>query len=119
MDKKKLLNPKNIDDLKGFEEFIDSVGDGPAIDKNPKSVGGEALSFIINDNVRLKKLSQLVADQLPLAKNHSQGERIIEHQRNLNRQLKNQLFSVLKEADSPLQKSLEQVWDNFFNPETH
>ena len=115
MDKKKLLNPKNADDLKGFEEFIDSVSDGPVQDKNPKSVGGEALSFILNDNVRLKKLSRLVSDQLPLAKDHSQGERIIEHQRNLNRQLKNQLYSQLKEPDSTLQKSLTNLWDNFFN----
>ncbi len=115
MDKKKLLNPKNTDDLKGFEEFIDGVSDGPAQDKNPRIVGGEALSFILNDNIRLKKISQLVSDQLPLAKDHSQGERIIEHQRNLNRQLKNQLHAILNAPDSTLQKSLSSIWDNFFN----
>ena len=115
MDKKKLLNPKNVDDLKGFEEFIDSVSDGPSPEKNPKSVGGEALSFILNDNIRLKKISRLVSEQLPLAQKHSQGERIIEHQRNLNRQLKNQLYTNLKEPESPLQKTLSQVWNNFFN----
>lgn len=115
MDKKKLLNSKNADDLKGFEDFIESVSDGPVQEKNPKSVGGEALSFILNDNIRLKKISRLVSDQLPLAKNHSQGERIIEHQRNLNQQLKNKLHAILNEPDSTLQKSLSQMWNNFFN----
>ncbi len=115
MDKKKLLNPRNSDDLKGFEDFIDGVTENSTQEKNPKSAGGEALSFILNDNERLKKLSQLVSDQLPLARNHSQGERIIEHQRNLNRQLKHQLFAMLNPPDSTLQKSLTEVWDRFFN----
>lgn len=115
MDKKKLLNPKNADDLKGFEDFLEGVTESSGPDKNPKSAGGEALSFILNDNTRLKKLSGLVSDQLPLAQHHSQGDRIIEHQRNLNRQLKHQLFAQLNPADSTLQKSLSEVWDRFFN----
>ena len=115
MDKKKLLNPKNADDLKGFEDFIDAVTESNVQEKNSKSAGGEALSFILNDNTRLKKLSNLVSDQLPLAQNHSQGDRIIEHQRNLNRQLKHQLFGLLNPPDSTLHKSLSEVWDRFFN----
>lgn len=114
MDKKKILRQASPDDLKGFEEFLEHAPDSPAIDKNPKNLGGESLTFLLNDNERLKRVALLVADKLPVLKAHEQGPKIIEHQRNLNQQLKNELFKLLSPPESPLQQSLAQLWDSFF-----
>jgi hypothetical protein len=117
MDKKKILRSASADDLKGFEEFLDQSNDGITQDKSGKNIGGESLTFLQNDNMRLKKVASLVTDKLTVAKNHEQGPRIIEHQRNLNTQLKNELFTILQKTDSPLQKTLASVWDSFFHGE--
>ncbi|MBY0517990.1 MAG: hypothetical protein K2P81_13865 [Bacteriovoracaceae bacterium] len=114
MDKKKISRIQNIDDLKGFEEFIEHSSDESAIDKSTKNVGGESLTFLQNDNSRLKKIAELVADKVPVLKNHGQGPKIIEHQRNLNSQLKNEIFKYLNADKSPLHKSLTHMWDSFF-----
>ena len=115
MDKKKILRSQRPDDLKGFEEFLEHVADESAIDKAPKNVGGESLTFLLNDNTRLKKAAALVADKLPVANSHEQGPKIIEHQRNLNAQLKNELFRLLSPEGSPLHKSLIDLWNGFFH----
>ncbi len=114
MDKKKILRHSSQDDLKGFEEFIEHSPEEIVLDKSAKNLGGENLTFVTNDNIRLKKVAQLVADKLPVVKSFEQGPRIIEHQRNLNAQLKNELFKHLQKEDSPLQKSLSMIWDGFF-----
>ena len=114
MDKKKILRSAAPDDLKGFEEFLDQSSDGVFQDRSGKNIGGESLTFLQNDNIRLKKVASLVANKLIIVKNHEQGPRIIEHQKNLNSKLKNELFTVLHKPDSPLQKTLGSVWDSFF-----
>ncbi len=116
MDKKKLLRSLGSDDLKGFEEFIQHVEDGPEKEKNPKNLGGENLTFVLNDNLRLKKVSLLMAKKLPVSASHDQGPKIIEHQRNLNTQYKNELFKILSQKDSPLHKSIHEIWSKFFYP---
>lgn len=117
MDKKKILRSASSDDLKGFEEFLEHTADEISQDKGGKNIGGESLTFLLNDNIRLKKVASLVADKLPVVKSHGQGPRIIEHQRNLNTQLKNELFKILQKPDSPLQKTLTSIWDSFFQGE--
>lgn len=114
MDKKKSLRGQSIDDLKGFEEFLDHVENDSAIDKVNKNIGGENLSFLHHDNTRLKKVAALVAQKLPVAKQHEQGPKLIEQQRHVNAQLKNDLFRLLDKKASPLQRSLADLWDGFF-----
>jgi hypothetical protein len=60
-------------------------------------------------------VAQLVADKLPMANQFSQSDKIIEHQRNLNIQFKNQLFTLLGQPNSSLQLCLGDIWNNFFN----
>lgn len=115
MDKKKLHKSNQVDDLKGFEDFIDSAETGAQVDPNPgKNVGGESYTFLMNDNSRLKKISNLVAGKLPVIQDHEQGEKIIESQRKRNAQLKIELFQMLSEVDSPLEKSMSAIFNPVF-----
>ena len=114
MDKKKILRNQASDDLKGFEEFLDHVDNEGGVDKVNKNIGGESLTFLYHDNTRLKKVASLVAQRLPVARTHEQGPKIIEQQRHLNAQLKNDLFRILDKKASPLQRTLGDLWDGFF-----
>lgn len=114
MDKKKLPRQLSSDDLRGFEEFLEQTPESPAIDKSSKHPGGEHLTFVLNDGLRLRRVAQLVTEKLPVLREHDQGPKLIEQQRGLNQQLKNELFQLLAPADSPLQRSLGQLWDSFF-----
>ncbi len=114
MDKKKLIRSQSSDDLKGFEEFLDHVDNDNSVDKVNKNVGGESLTFLYHDNTRLKKVAALVAQKLPVARHHEQGPKIIEQQRHVNAQLKNDLFRILDKKSSPLHKTLAGLWDGFF-----
>lgn len=117
MDKKKILRQSSSDDLKGFEEFLEHTPDESFVDKSGKNLGGESFTFLLNDNLRLKKVAGLVADKVPVLKAHEQAPKIIEHQQNLNVQLKNELFKHLGPAHSPLQKSLSDIWNGYFGSE--
>ena len=115
MDKKKLHRSNQPDDLKGFEEFLDQVVESRPVETGTaKNVGGESYTFLENDNIRLKKVARLVADKLPLMKQHSQGEKLIENQRRRNALLKAELFKQLGATGSPLEKSMAQVFNAFF-----
>jgi hypothetical protein len=113
VDKKKA--GRNLtDDLKGFEDFLEHVDSDNAVDKVNKNIGGESLTFLQHDNVRLKKVASLVAARLPVTRDHDQGPVIIEQQRQQNNRLRNELFRMLDKPASPLQKSLRDLWDGFF-----
>lgn len=115
VDKKKIHNSNQVDDLKGFEDFIDSADSTSQVEANPgKNVGGESYTFLINDNSRLKKISSLVAGKLPVLQSHEQAEKIIESQRRKNAQLKAELFQMLSEQDSPLEKSMAAIFNPIF-----
>ena len=114
MDKKKAMRGQVTDDLKGFEEFLDHVDHDNSVDKVNKNIGGESLTFLHHDNNRLKKVASLVAQKLPVARHHEQGPKIIEQQRHVNAQLKNDLFRLLDKRASPLQRTLADLWDGFF-----
>jgi len=115
MDKKKVLRSSSSDDLKGFEEFLDHVDHDSSVDKINKNIGGESLTFLHHDNTRLKKVAALVAQKLPVARHHEQGPKIIEQQRHVNAQLKNDLFRILDKKASPLQKTLSGIWNGYFS----
>jgi hypothetical protein len=114
MDKKKTMRNQASDDLKGFEEFLDHVDQDSSVDKVSKNIGGESLTFLLHDNTRLKKVAALVAQKIPVARSHDQGPTIIEQQRHVNAQLKNDLFRILDRKASPLQRTLADLWDGFF-----
>lgn len=116
MDKKKLPRNGAQDDLKGFEDFLDQVEETRGtVETGPvKNVGGENYTFLENDHVRLKKIARLVADKLPVMREHSQGEKLIEHQRKRNNQLKAELFRQLGAPGSTLEKSMAGIFNSFF-----
>lgn len=118
MDKKKLHKANVPDDLKGFEEFLEHAEPSAptaTVDSNPgKNVGGENYTFLEHDNIRLRKVAELMAAKLPTMKTKSQGERLIEEQRKRNAQLKLELFQLLSAPDSPLEKSLAAIFNPVF-----
>lgn len=114
MDKKKLHKSNHPDDLKGFEEFIEQAEESTAEATPGKNVGGENYTFLVNDNSRLKKITDLVVTKLPALKQKSQGEKIIEGQRRYNAQLKAELFALLSQPDSPMEKSMAAIFNPVF-----
>jgi hypothetical protein len=91
----------------------------PSLKRAAKTTSGvENLSILINDHVRLKKISHLVAEQLPLAKNFSQGPKIIEQQLSTNLQLKKELFNLLNPLHSTMHQAIKEIWDGFFEGRT-
>lgn len=115
MDRKKIHKGNQGDDLKGFEDFIQQSDPSPQVDANPgKNVGGENYTFLENDNIRLRKVSSLMAGRLPTLKEKMQGEKIIEGQRKRNAQLKSELFQLLSASDSPMEKSMASIFNPVF-----
>ena len=111
MDKKK--KPES-DDLKGFEDFIHQLDDAPA-DKGQRNSAGESLTFLQNDNERLRKVATLMSETLPVAHRHTQAEKILQQQRHHSAVLKHELFNWFDPAQSTLQRTLSDLWDGFFS----
>lgn len=123
MDKKRLIKNLEAEDIKGFEEFIE----GQSNDTNflPRGVGGNAkknetsfehFTFLTNDSVRLTKLKQLLSDKLPFSAKFDQSDKIIKEQRAELELIKNKLFEACDSKDSPYRKSLQEIFDSFFEP---
>lgn len=116
MDKK-----RNIpDDLKGFEEFIDSQSTEshflPRGNGTKKEVSFEHFTFLSNDTVRLSKVKDLLMDKIPFAARYEQGDHLIANQLKEINLLKKQLFEVMNRPNSAYRNSLQQIFDNFFEP---
>lgn len=123
MDKKKLLKNKDSEDLRGFEEFLE----GQPSDSNflPRGVGGsnkkneanfEHFTFLSNDSVRLSKLKDLLGKKLPFSSKFEQGQKLLETQKLDLEVMRNKLFDILETPDSPLKKSMTEIFDSFFDP---
>lgn len=113
MDKKKLP-----DDLKGFEEFIESQPqDSSFLPKIPKKeVSFEHFTFLTNDSERLLKIKDLMTQKLPFAYKFEQGEKLIEEQKQEMKVLQARLFELCDMKGSSYRKSLSEVFDAFFAP---
>lgn len=122
MDKKKLIKSAPSEDLKGFEEFIE----GQPQDTNflPRGVGGgskretnfEHFTFLTNDSTRLARLRSLLAEKIPFAGKHPQGEKLLTTQLKDIALIKKKIFDESNKPDSAYRKSLGELFDGFFGP---
>jgi hypothetical protein len=113
MDKKKYP-----EDLRGFEEFIDShPNDSSFLPKLPKKeVSFEHFTFLTNDSDRLLKIKDLMTQKLPFAYKFEQGEKLVNEQFAEIKVMKERLFDLCDTKGSPYRKSLSDVFDAFFQP---
>jgi hypothetical protein len=121
MDKKQLLKTLSGDDLKGFEEFIDSRPEETNF--NLKGNSGlkkegsfEHLSFLTNDSNRLLRIKLLLAEKLPASRKYNQGRQLIGMQEEEIELLQKKLSLYFNSEDSTYIKSLKEVFESFFPP---
>lgn len=116
MDPKNPKRGQDTDDLRGFEEFIEhATNSQPASEKNAgKNVGGENLTFLTHDYERLKRIAELLSHKLTVARKHEQGEKLLENLTAQNARLKTELVALLQGSDSPLGKSMAEIFDGYF-----
>ena len=121
------MNKKNFfvktlpdEDLKGFEEYIDSQSNDtnflPRGNAAKKDVSFEHFTFLTNDSSRLTKLKDLLMEKIPLASKHEQGEKLIQNQQKEILLLKNNLFDHFNKPKSAYRKSIQEIFDSFFSP---
>jgi hypothetical protein len=121
MDKKKIKSMPP-EELRGFEEFIDSQPADtqflprPVAASNKKETTFENLTFITNDNLRLTKLKNLLANQVGFVEKFTQGEGLIREQQKEIKKSKAELFKICDLPGSPYRKSLRDIFDPFFDP---
>lgn len=119
MDKKKFPVKNGPEDIKGFEEFIEGEQDRSFMGRgNPakKEVSFEHFTFLTNDSERLSKLKNLLTDKLPFMAKFPQGESILEDQNEELAGLREELLEFNDARGSNYRKSLEEVFDIYFNP---
>ena len=122
MDKKRLLKTLPAEDLKGFEEFIESQpGDTnflprPVGVSAKKETSFEHFTFLATDTERLTRIRNLIREKLPFASKFEQGQTLITKQKEEVAVLQKKLFELCDKPDSAYQKSLMEIFDNFFNP---
>lgn len=119
MDKKRLVKTLTPEELKGFEEFIDGEPSTSSFlpKGNPKKEAAfEHFTFLTNDSTRLQKLKILMMDKIPFASDHEQGEKLIHEQQKEITLLKKNIFEICNRPQSAYRKSLQEIFDTFFEP---
>ena len=119
MDKKRPAKNQIPEDLKGFEEFIDGQGDSnflPRGNGTKKEVSFEHFTFLTNDTVRLSKIKNLLMDKIPFAAHYDQGDHLMQNQLTETKLLKKQLFELMNRPDSAYRKTMQGIFDSFFEP---
>lgn len=119
MDKKKLIKSTSPDDIKGFEEFIESQpNDTSFLLKAPqakKEVSFEYFTFLTNDAYRLKKVNRLVSEKLPFMRHHEQGLTLLSRQQEEVDRVRKSVVTLLKSPQSSFHQSLKDIFDSFFS----
>lgn len=117
MNKKRLVNNMLPEDLKGFEEFIDGqVTDAEIVQRGnvKKDTAYEHLTFLTNDSNRLVKQKNLLMNKIPFATQHEQGVRLIKDQQKEIMLLKKSIFEICNKPNSAYRKSMQEIFDSFF-----
>lgn len=113
MDKK-----RPVDDVKGFEDFIDGENDksfmGKSSGSQKKDINYENFTFLTNDAERLSRLKNLLTEKLPFASRFEQGNQILKDQKAEVQELKNRIFLTSDQEGSPYRKSMGEIFDSFF-----
>jgi|GEM_PF-1087018 len=121
MDKKKHIKGMPLDDIKGFEEFIEGQSDETSF--LPKPTGGtkrevsfEHFTFLTNDSERLARIKNLLTSKLPFSSKFEQGHKLLDEQKNEIILLKNKIFALSDVDQSPYRRSVNEIFDSFFSP---
>ena len=118
MDKKKLIKDLPIEDLKGFEDFIDNQSSDdnfiPRANTSKKDVNFEHFTFIANDSNRLTKVKDLLADKIPFATKFEQGQKLINEQNAEIKLLRKNIFGICNRPNSGYRQSMGEIFDSFF-----
>ncbi len=119
MDKKK-FKPFPTEDIKGFEEFIENQqSDKPFL---PRGIGGgtkkdfsfEHFTFLTNDGERLTNLKLLLSSKIPFSRKYEQGKKLIEEEMEEVKNVRDQLFSIQDQPESPYRKSMREIFQSYF-----
>ena len=126
MSKKVISNPNNkelLEGLKGFEDVFEDYVKSEEYKElerkeREKSKIGEQYElqhFLEQENNRLSGLETFLTKKVTLKMNFSQTDKLIVHQRERKRQLKDKIAPELVKFDSQLQKNLAQLLNSHFN----
>jgi hypothetical protein len=113
------------EDLVGFEEYLESIGepvqnnpiknDGKGNAPTPRpSNPNENLSFLINDSERLKKLSNLLCNRLPQYEKYPQADQLIQAENHTLNIIKSDVIEILKKDGSIFHQSMAQLINTMF-----
>jgi hypothetical protein len=112
-----LDNKKKQDDVRGFEEFIDAEADKTFLGKpqgSKRETSFESFTFLSNDGERLMRIKNLLSEKLPFVSKYEQGENLLERQKEEIEELREKIFTVSDQKNSPYRKSLGEIFDSFF-----
>jgi hypothetical protein len=118
MDNRKKSKTDHEDDLRGFEDFIESI---PTDQKsqnagNKKNDNGfEHFTFLSNDGTRLEKLKVLFNEKLPFSSKFDQSKKLITDQLEEISILKERLYSTSDRSGSPYRKSISEIFNSYFD----
>lgn len=108
------------EDAQGFQDFIDSEKDKSFLLKkgNTGTVkndrGFEYFTFLNNDATKLVKTRILLNEKLPFTLKFDQTPKLIERQKEELLELREKLFKISDEKNSPYRKSLSEIFDAYF-----
>jgi hypothetical protein len=109
-------------DLRGFQEFIDSQKDEGHSAPRPASIGSRKkesnfnnLTFLTNDRSRLMRTKVLLNEKINFMSKFNQSEALLAHQESELIDLRQRIFEITDEPNSPYRKSMREIFDSFFN----
>ncbi len=115
---------KDGDDLIGFEDYINSIGEGESLSRSDKldraqniarsTNPNENLSFLTHDAERLKKINNLICDRLPQYEKYPQSEQLLQAETHALNKVKSELIETMKKDGSDFHKSLGSIINSFF-----
>jgi hypothetical protein len=117
-DPKKSSSP---DDLRGFEEFVESQSSEffqakpQAVAGNKKDTSFENFTFLTTDSSRLMKMKLLFNEKLPFMTEFEQGSVLLAEQRDEVKNTRHKIFVISDQQDSAYRRSLSEVFDSFFS----
>lgn len=116
-----MTNKKDIadDDLKGFEELLQDNKDqkfmqAPQKNKKQKEAesGLELITFLEEESIRLDKLVDFFDHKID--KSFAQTQQLVENQKAQNAKIRESILEILSQNQSPLLKSLGEIFDHHF-----
>lgn len=104
---------KKIDeDLRGFKDFLSTP---KALNKlTPRRHDSQLVTFLEQETARIDKLTRLFSEKSINLKNYPHQQKIKEEITIYNKELREKLIKVLSQKDSPLIKSLSELFTPHF-----